>query len=581
MAIDSEVLDWLREVAAAAESWESVRSALQEHDSEGGDPRLRPFVFAFGFHLHERSSNARERAGGPFGAMVAGDGWRFPPALEDIEDSDVEAWREAFESVEHHVVQARLGDLLWERKAQPRPDLAAAAACDALLDVVADEAWRIMDRVRCLSRALELARETRDPDRQTRVVDRMLAFARTDLESEGGGPGASLGALRPLVALPVGERPEDLDGLLQLVVDRYGQDPYITDSVADLRSRLLDPDARKELHREQVQRWRDEATKGDGMLRVHRLEHALEIARSHGLKAEADELRRELGTIRPDDLGLERISADLEIPTEEVERFLGLFDDAPTWQDALRLLAAQPAPGGEPEDLAQQVDQMMTEFPIQYLFTKVLIGPDNATAIFRANEPEAHRRLAMAEERARAARIWGIFCADALNRIGKRADRPNVGALTEFFSNEFIEAEVAERLARAVELFWEGLPDESAHILIPRLERVLREMARLVGIPIVREPRPDREIGGVELLGALLRDLEGAFADKAWHAYLANLLVDPLGLNLRNIIAHGLHGTVGYGDAALLVQAALLLAGMSQQAVEHPSEPPPGAGPAA
>ena len=39
------------------------------------------------------------------------------------------------------------------------------------------------------------------------------------------------------------------------------------------------------------------------------------------------------------------------------------------------------------------------------------------------------------------------------------------------------------------------------------------------------------------MLGALLRNLEGAFADKGWHGYLLNLLADPLGLNLRNSIS--------------------------------------------
>jgi hypothetical protein len=172
-----------------------------------------------------------------------------------------------------------------------------------------------------------------------------------------------------------------------------------------------------------------------------------------------------------------------------------------------------------------------------------------------------------------------VLCARALDRIGARPDRPDREALTGFFENEFIDGEPAERIARAVELYWDGQPDESAHVLVPRLEAVLREMARQVGIPVVREPLPGREIGGAEMLGALLRELQGAFADQGWHAYLLNLLADPLGLNLRNSIGHGLHGTVGHVDAALLVQAAVLLAGMSARPVEPPPEPPPGAGP--
>ena len=577
MTVDAEVLGWLRGAVESADSWESVGAALRSRDQEGDDVRLRPFIFAYGYAFHERSTSARERAGGPYGAMLAGEGWRFPPALEEIEDDDVRAWYTALTAVDHPVVHARLGDLLWERKAQPDPHVAAGLACDGLLAVATDDRWRGMDRVRCLSRGLEIARETRDTTRQDKVVSALLAFADDDLRSDKGGPGISLGVLTPLVELPLADRPEVLDVLLQRVAAKYGADPYIVDAVVDLRTQLLDDAGRHKLRKEQVQRWKDESAVGDGMLRVHRLEQALEIARNYGLKDEAEELRRELGRISPEELGLKSVSAELAIPREEVDRFLQSFNDAPSWQQALGILAAQQPPGGSPEELAEYVDQLMEAHPLQFLFTKALIGPDNATALFRAATPEQHRRLALSEQRAWHARFWGAFCADALVRIGGRRDRPDRPALTAFLTHDSIDDETAERIARAIELFWDAQPDESAHILVPRLERVLREMARQVGIPVVREPRPDRDIGGVEMLGALLRDLEGAFADRAMHAYLFNLLADPLGLNLRNTIAHGLGGVVGAVDAALLIQAALWLASMSVAPVENPPTAPPGA----
>jgi hypothetical protein len=272
----------------------------------------------------------------------------------------------------------------------------------------------------------------RDGPRETTIAQQMVAFAEHDLDSVGEGPGLPLGALRPLVALPPEDRPDDLDDILRRVADKYGDDPHIIDSVADLRSRLVDDSQRKELRRERVKRWRAEAADGDGMLRVHRLEQALEIARDSGLAEEAAELRRELGAIRPDELGLQHISTELEIPGEDVARFLQSFEQAASWQDALRSLAVQGPPGGTPQELADYVDEMMEDSPLQFLFTKVLVGPDNATAIFRAASPEDHRRLALAEQCAQQARMWGGFCAQALQRIGHRDDRPTHSALTEF-----------------------------------------------------------------------------------------------------------------------------------------------------
>jgi Domain of unknown function (DUF4209) len=43
--------------------------------------------------------------------------------------------------------------------------------------------------------------------------------------------------------------------------------------------------------------------------------------------------------------------------------------------------------------------------------------------------------------------------------------------------------------------------------------------------------------------------------DESWRRYLAHLLSDPLGLNLRNEIGHGLIGVVDESRCALLVHA--------------------------
>jgi hypothetical protein len=436
-----------------------------------------------------------------------------------------------------------------------------------------------MGRARLLSRALELARAVGDDDRREHAITAMIAFVEADLASEDGGPGASLMPLRSLVGLPAENRPDELDALLVRVDEQYGADPHIADTVAELRARIADGEARQELRRQQVARWREEAKRGDTMLRVIRLEQALELARTFGLHDDVEELRRELSNIQPEELDLKTISAEVEMPREEVERFMALFRDAPSWQDGLLRLAAQPPPGGSPDELATPVDAMMSQAPLQYLFTKVVVGPESAAAIFRASDAESHKRLALSEERARAASMWGIFAADALDAISESFDRPSRDALTTFFTSDLIDEEAAERIGRALELYWDGQPDESAHLLVPRLERVLREMSRRVGVPVFRELVGDKA-GGVEGLGSLLQDVKGAFReDRGWHAYLVVLLVDPLGLNLRNSIAHGLVGQIDRHNAALLLQAACLLRSLGLESPESPPTPPPGAGP--
>jgi hypothetical protein len=188
--------------------------------------------------------------------------------------------------------------------------------------------------VRLGVRSGELATQLHDAARASLTIERMFAFAEADLARTDGGPGLSLGVLRPLVALPSERRPDGLDVMLQRVGAKYGADPYIVTSVADLRSSLLDGDALRELCRAQVQEWRDRAGEVGGMLRVHRLETALELARRHGCNDEVRELRGELGAIGAEELELREIGAEIELPPEEVEQFLASFTDAPSWQHA-------------------------------------------------------------------------------------------------------------------------------------------------------------------------------------------------------------------------------------------------------
>jgi hypothetical protein len=575
MPLDDRIADALR-AADAETSWLEVSNALHALDPEGEDLNVRPFYLAFSYTLLERTSPRRDQVGGPFGSRIAGEGWRFPPEVSAIEDVDVHAWMDAFEGIDSPVVKARVGDLLFERRAGSRPDLYARGASDALLALVERDDWAAIERTRLLSRALELAQAVGDRERAEAAIARILAFAEYELDNLESKPGVCLRPLRSLVDLPPEDRPDNLDQLLVRAAERFGADPNLMDNIVELRMRLLDEEDRKQLRQDQVARWREEATKGDGLLRAFRLEKALEIARTFGLNTEADELRKELGDFDPEQLDLQEISAEVEMPREEVERFLSNFKDAASWQDALRFLAVQPPPGGSPADLEAFVEELMAEAPLQFLVTKAIIGPESAGAIFRADTPEKHKRVAMSEQRAHAASFWALLAADGLDVIADTFPRPSHDELTEFFAGELVDVDAAERMARALELYWDGHADESAHILVPRIEQVIRGLARRVGVPVYREPIGN-EPGGVETLGALLRAIGPVFANAGLHAYLVVLLVDPLGLNLRNRIAHGLVGKVQKPATALLMQVACALSGLQMGTPDEQTDPPPGA----
>jgi hypothetical protein len=139
-----------------------------------------------------------------------------------------------------------------------------------------------------------------------------------------------------------------------------------------------------------------------------------------------------------------------------------------------------------------------------------------------------------------------------------RFEVPDQDALIDFLAGGLIDRDLATRLAEAIGYYWRGEHDAAGHLLSPRIEATVRNFCVTMGIPVTK-PQRGEEPGGVLTLGSLLDELEGCM-DESWRRYLAHLLVDPLGLNLRNNISHGLIPAVDQYKAALLIHAVCHLA---------------------
>jgi hypothetical protein len=73
----------------------------------------------------------------------------------------------------------------------------------------------------------------------------------------------------------------------------------------------------------------------------------------------------------------------------------------------------------------------------------------------------------------------------------------------------------------------------------------------------------------VRALGDLLLAMKERI-DESWRRYLWNLLCDPIGVNLRNRLAHGLLPKADKKEAALLIHAACHLSLIKMREDERP-----------
>lgn len=565
--LTEDQLQLIRSAARGASSSHDLTARLEHVD----DPELsvRPAVLAFGFHfLTQTDTEARDRRSGPWGPMVELNGHQFPPHLESIDEHVVNVWQQMVEAIDAPSVQARCGDLLWVRKYGSRPDQAARACIQGYLALAANEDWSVMERTEGLARSLEIARELRDDQLAADVASSLSAAADREMSSDERRPGVTLRLLQPLVTLPAELRP---DGLLEQFVAAqalYGSDPYIAQAASESIAQLSAPEMRRGIDQRVVRRWIEEAGKGDALMRIIRLQQALELALASGLGDEADEVRVLMAAVDADDLELKRVEAEVVLPRAPVDAFC---EHVSTLElpDALRAFGAQGPPTGRPTEAERATAEGLRESPLLGLIPRVVLGESYPTPIFVADTPERRQRLEVAQHRARSAQIWGVAAASILDAISA-GHAPSKEDLETALTTSLLSPDLRERIARAFELHFEGEYDECVHLLAPRLEAALRSTADAAGVPVIIPPRGE-EPGGVVSLGEILNSLQGRF-DEGWRLYLTTVLTDRLALNLRNAVSHGTRSSFGVTDAALLLHVACFLVGLHVE--NAPSRPP-------
>jgi hypothetical protein len=378
------------------------------------------------------------------------------------------------------------------------------------------------------------------------------------MAEEDWKPGVALGLVSVLLSLPITEQASEIDELLDAALTRAGKDPWHTETILEMaasRARST-PDAVVSFRRQQIEQWREAAESAEGILRFAHLEHALELARVYGLSDEADDLRRQLQDIGPEELDLKEVRAEVTIPSEQVETFVEALVGN-NWRDGLQAIVAAGAPTGDPAANADAVRNQMQRTPFQFLISRDVLGPEN-TVVRRLSNQEEQFTAALAAHEQQAALLSALFLVKALKRMKDRYAVPDEDALIEFFTTDLVRREVAMFFARALLHFWAERYDEAVHVITPRIEAATRELARKSGVVVIREPVGERP-GGVRSLGELLRDLRGRL-DEPWRRYLWITLAEPLGLNLRNLVSHGLIDEGTETSAALLIQIACFLA---------------------
>jgi hypothetical protein len=559
MRFREDLLERLRSCLGRQADWHGVERCFAERlpDDEAED--ARPLIDAFGYMLVVSGRDELREREGVFGAQIQIGGRVFPRPLLEIEDAELMLWeRYADATGDQPLAASRLNDLLWVRRHGEDLGARGRAAFEGYLGLAQEV--ESMDAVESLLRATEIATEMKDHGRVAEAVARSMEMGRAEIETgEEWRPGIPLNLLEEIVELAPEHHPEELGEVLAAAAVRYRRDPYIAQSVSELQEALAGPNEREVIQRSQVARWREEAAAGDGLMRYVRLQEALGLARRYGLAELAEEILAEMQSIDEADLDMKPIGASFEVTkeeSEEVDRHIESYGALGSWQAALERFGSEGPPSGDAAANAELTRELAERYPLHRIFPTVVLGPHAAPITTAAGDQE-HDRIELARHEAMRILIWAPIGVRVLDKIGEAYGEPGREELTEFFTTELIDPEVGARIADSLLRHLSGDLEGALHILIPQLEAAIRGVAARAGIVVIKTPRGE-DPGGVRALGSILAALEGRI-DESWRRYLRNALTDVLGINLRNLVSHGLHGRANETQLAIALHIACRL----------------------
>jgi hypothetical protein len=562
----------LHEALTGRPEWPDLARTLEEAANARSSDALRMLSLAFVYDLiAPQDDGRRANVGGPYASMQETEEGIYPPRPAEVLEEVRSVWRSARERVEDPIIGARVSDLLYvgEGKSAHADGRRAARELAALAGGSEREP---LSRAVCMARSIEILVELNDREVLGEVLEAAEGVARDLLDQEHPGP--PLSVLRVLVGLKKDRRPAGLQVLLTQATGRFPAG-HAGESALDLAAEAADdPERQEELRRRQLQLRIDEADASEGLAKVTMLQRAIEFARRFGFTREMEELLKQQQDLPREDLGFESMEESIELPTEEIREQVDLIvgSHAADIFEALKRLGDFGPPGGSHADIDREVEEQVKESPLLNLFSHSMFGTETSAPTFVAGTDESKRLMSRGRQRQFHIGFYGqILYAPMLDEAVDHHGRPSHDELAGHFATDLIGEIRGERIARAVEFFWDEEYDESAHLIVPRLESILRDVARVSGIPIVR-PAEEGRFTGVVSLNVVLAKLRELY-EMPWFDYLEALLCDPLATNLRNDIAHGIRQRVGGVESALLIQAACHLTLI--RATERSEKPSP------
>ncbi|GAA3763011.1 DUF4209 domain-containing protein [Salinactinospora qingdaonensis] len=532
--------------------WHEFSVSVKNSELDSGSFFVQSTVMAFDYHFPHK-----EDPESPFSSMLMFDGKRYPPDITAVDNEIIDNWIFAFNNIDHPLLVSRIGDLIWVNGRTPGSHIYAQRACRAYAELANADGFSIYQSD-CIVRAIDIAVKLNMKD-ITDLIDQAVFYVKEHFRLSSGAPGIPLRVLDRLSSLPKKISKKmgfSVYPLLGEAERLYVNDAFILEHIRDLMiSSLRGQDEEiKKVAKSQIQSWVAEADRSTPLVKISHLKRAQELANSHGLSDDVQNIRLKIQNAMDEPDGMTDIYSEVRFSSEEYEASVENFiNDSNLHSTLIGIGSYCPIP--EKEQVEIEARDLIRQHPLRSLIKNVIVDDAGLPKKFIQGE-ESYFLHEVKQQEIIWTQMWGAFLPGILNRVADRFDS-YPSSLEDFFVSDFISPEIAKIIARGFSYFHEEKYDEALCIVTPRLEAVIREMCRQVGISVYIPPVGEN-LGEYKALGVLLSLLEEVLPQRI-RTYISLVLNDQVGINIRNRLCHGHIVEENQLEVALILHMALLL----------------------
>lgn len=491
------------------------------------------------------------------------------PDPRQLSPEIVDHWEHRADTVRHPVMKARYADLVWDlsrNAANRRADIRfARVAIDSYISSVADNRnTDDHDDVEALKRALQLATSIRDKEKTGIVKEMMIARFRVEVEKDGWWQ-------RLYEALTTNRKsgltPDEKKGLvagLEVLLTRFiatdTLDPHGAERVA---SHLLpfyslgeDFDNVKRVALAASEAFETISATGSRMQAMAWLQTAAEFARRAGDAERVKRLRvdRE-AAIRDSASEMKSFTYEQKITNSEIGDFLNVVIDDRSWQQSLFNIAARFIT--PKQELRRRAEEGAISSPLLSTVTTSVVAEDHVAARVGGDDDVDGPLFRYADFARQSNRLFLSRSLDAAVERHKLSPGEIAAFVqrTELFS-------YFPLVVSGIKAWMDGDYVKSLFVLVPQVEDAFRNLARGLGESVTKEKRGQKGWEVSANLGDLLSmEKVAEEVGEDIHFWIRAIFADARGMNLRNLVAHGLVGreAATYYNCELVIHSMLIL----------------------